>query len=249
MPPPQTAPVTSPSSWRPSIRVNSRDESRAHCMPDGQGLSGSFPCASIGQWLVSHPAGLLGDAAGKVALARAGAAPDHDVGGPVHELAGHRLAGQYAVDAAAVVDHLAGLGVAEADRGGGGGRPPRRSCLRRLPMRCAAHRLSDTPRGTTPSTRGASWPPVSSTCPARGAASPASPVSSSPCRPPLPTGRHSASSPRGDTDAAERPGAEVMRKARKRRYGKRAILNPGATCAVSGASAMPPLRPAPFPRN
>lgn len=62
----------------------------------------------------AHPAGLLGKAAGEVALARSGAPLDDDVGCRFHELAGARLADEDAVDAAPVVYHLAHLRVREA---------------------------------------------------------------------------------------------------------------------------------------
>ena len=64
-----------------------------------------------------HVAGTLGYAAGQVALARAGAFLDDDVAGPRHELAGPRLADEHAVHAAALVYHLAHVGVWEAQAG------------------------------------------------------------------------------------------------------------------------------------
>lgn len=64
-----------------------------------------------------HPAGLLRDAARQVALPRARAALDDDVGGAGHELAGDRLPHEDPVDAASLVDHLPGLGVREPQPG------------------------------------------------------------------------------------------------------------------------------------
>lgn len=65
----------------------------------------------------AHVAGPFGDAAGEVALARAGAALDHDVARFRHELAGAGLADEHAVDAAPLVYHLAHVGVGEPQVG------------------------------------------------------------------------------------------------------------------------------------